>query len=881
MTEALARFGEIEIRPAQRRLLIKGRVATVGARAFDLLLVLIEERHRIVGKNELLARVWPGMVVEESNLPVHVSALRKLLGAEAIATIPGRGYRFTLAADVEGPSATRAAQVTKLTDDPDFTAAAEGMAPVPASVTAPPGRFDSPAAAETLIGREEAVYELVALLIAHRLVDIVGAGGIGKTRLARAVCLRLREDFVDGVWWVDLSPLSRADQVARTVAQVVGEAVAEGTGAAVLAQALARRSRMLLVLDNCEQLAAGLAGWVNSLLAELPQLRILLTSRVPLHVAAEQVWRLDALAVPATGASLAQARRCGAFELFESRARASDRRFVIAETQLPLAIEICQKLQGHALAIEMAAARAPQIGLAALMQRLAERLKFLRASDHTQPARQLSLSATLAWSCSLLDAPQVAVLRRLAVFVGGFGLESAQCVAADGEIDEWAVLDALAALVDHSLVQIDHDDVQAQALAALPPRYRLAETTRLYAVDMLDATHEADAVARRHRLALAQLADRAVDAAWTLTQADFLATFGADEADFQLVFDAAVVDVDAEVAARTGQALAALAAARGLVDASRDRVAAAQGLLAQTSDQRVSALLWNLIAPEAAMTGLGPADLRGAEARAVAWREAGDERQRYRALRHLAAQYAASGHFDQARAAAVEMAAIEDPRWPIALRLEAAQVEADIAAFAGPTEAASAGLRRAIALAGQIGDRHRMAWLQCRLADTATASRQPEQAIGLGLVAVSALEALNRPLMLGLAWRNLCTANLLVGDDAAALRSAAQAYPLLRSQVGSVKLFVDLALLAARGGDAETGARLLGQADRLAATEPESQPRPVDQRLHQLAEAAIEAGLPGLAAAAPGSLPREQAEPLGHAQADELARQVLGQPEWA
>jgi hypothetical protein len=508
-------------------------------------------------------------------------------------------------------------------------------------------------------------------------------------------------------------------------------------------------------------------------------------------------------------------------------------------------------------------------------------LKFLRANDHTQPARQLSLGATLAWSCSLLDATQVAVLRRLAAFVGGFGLESAQHVAADAEIDEWAVLDALVALVDHSLVQFDRDDAQAQTPAAQPPRYRLAETTRLYAVELLAAANEAEVVAQRHRLALARLADRAAESTWTLTQADFLATFGADEADFQLVFDSATADGDAEIAARTGQALAGLASARGLIDAGRDRMAAARGLLTQAGDRRVSALLWNLIAPDSAMPGFGAADCCSAEARAIAWREAGDERQRYRALRHLAAHCAASGLFDQARAAAAEMAVIEDPRWPVALRLEAAQVDADISVFAGPTEAASAGLRRAIALADEIGDRHRLAWLQFRLADVATASSQPEQAIGLGQAAVSALEALNRPLILGLAWCNLCTANLRVGDDTAALRAAAQAYPLLRSHPGLAILFVDLALLVARGGDAETGGRLLGQADRLAAAEPPSQRRPGYERLRQLAEAAIEAALPGRANAAQASGPREPADPPGQSQADELARQVLGQPQWA
>jgi predicted ATPase len=526
----IERFGSVEIQPAQRRVLIDGQARPLGARAFDMLLALMERRDRIVGKNELLDLVWPGVVVEENNLPVHVSALRKLLGPGAITTIPGRGYRFTLvdeAAEPTPPTVQVAPNVGVAAIQAD--GGAPGDAVEPATSTPAAGRFDQPGDTEPIIGREEEVYDIVALLVEHRLVDIVGAGGMGKTRLARAVMRRLREDFVDGVWWVDLAPLTQADQVAPAIASALGVTVntardssprkdkgsdqanqrgnSNGAGngryddtAAELAHALGPRSRMLLVLDNCEQVAAGVAQVVTTLLQGLPMLRTLLTSRTPMHLAAEQVWRLEALQVPAIGASLDQARACGAFELFEARARACDRRFAIDAAKLPLAIDLCRRLEGHALSIEMAAARVPQVGLAPLLDRLDERLRMLRSHDRLQPARQQTLRATLDWSCSLLDDTQRTVLHRLAVLAGWFDLATAQQTAADATtIDAWGALDALSTLVDHSLVQVSITGDDASLVDPDPatptdrrcadgigtPRYRLAETTRLYAREQL------------------------------------------------------------------------------------------------------------------------------------------------------------------------------------------------------------------------------------------------------------------------------------------------------------------------------------------------------------------------------------------------------------
>jgi predicted ATPase len=219
-----------------------------------------------------------------------------------------------------------------------------------------------------------------------------------------------------------------------------------------------------------------------------------------MHLAAEQVWRLEALQVPTVGASLAQARACGAVELFETRARACDRRFSLDANNLQQAIELCRRLEGHALSIEMAAARVSQLGLAVLLDRLGERLRMLRSNDHLQPARQHTLRATLDWSISLLDDTQRTVLRRIAIFAGWFDLDMAQQAACDtSAIDAWTVLEALSALVDHSLVQVGvtwDDEVFLEGDLGSPPdrrridgadrpRYRLAETTRLYARELL------------------------------------------------------------------------------------------------------------------------------------------------------------------------------------------------------------------------------------------------------------------------------------------------------------------------------------------------------------------------------------------------------------
>jgi predicted ATPase/DNA-binding winged helix-turn-helix (wHTH) protein len=820
MSDSSLRFGPVELRPQERRLLVNGQTQAVGARAFDILLALVERRERVVTKSELLELVWPGLVVEESNLPVHVSALRKTLGTAAIATIPGRGYRFTLASDPDAGAATNACAMARVGTPGQAPASSAPPAPAQSS-----GRFERALEADPLIGREEAVYDIVAGLLEHRLVNIVGAGGIGKTRLARAVQRRLREDFVDGVWWVDLAPVQHAEQVIRAVAMGLGEPVGTDDGLKALVRTVTHRHRMLLVLDNCEQATTGVVAVVTAMLSELPMLRLLLTSRAPLRLACERVWRLDPLPVPVIGATLDEARACGAFELFERRARASDQRFVIDPVQLPAAIEVCRRLEGHPLAIEMAAARASQLGLEPLLGRLGDRLRLLRANDPGQPGRQLNLRALLDWSFSQLDETQRAVLRRLSVFGGSFGLDAAQRVAADAELDEWDALDALAALVDHSLVQVLMQPSLAQPSSVTAakvhdlPRYRLPETTRLYALEQLKVAGEDTPAQERLHQAMARLAEEASEAWWTMTQADWLHRFAADQGDLQAVFDAACTRRDAVVAGKTGQALLALDVVRGSAVGACERAVAPRSLLAAASDSHTRGLLWNLIAPAWSLEQAIDVATDDAASRVEAWQQDGDRRQLYLARRDLALALARIHRDDEAQVVAKAMRAIEDAAWSPALLFEGAQAYAELRP-AGAIEAGNQWLLAGLQLAEKMGDARRIAWMRLQLAGWATVECPAQEAVRLGHQAVSAIEPLHRPIALGCAWRNLSAALLLAGDDTGGRQAAAEAYLLLQSTIHARDVLAHLALLEARAGNAVRAGQLLACADSAEQTPP-------------------------------------------------------------
>ena len=448
-----------------------GERVALGARAFDLLVVLAERPGKLVSKNELLDLVWPGLVVEENNLHVQMAALRRALGAQQalIQTVPGRGYRF--AGDVIGLQAPAEA----------VAAAAASAAP----------EIGLPAEMAKLIGREAELAELQGLLAENRLVTITGPGGIGKTRLAVALGHSVIGRFPGGARLVDLAPLTGGPGAGALVegatVTALGLRLADGAGAVASIVAALKERPALLLFDNCEHVLAGVSPLVEALLRGSAAISVLATSQEPLRVEGEMVYRLDPLAVPPREASAAEdVAKFGAVALFIRRAEAADRRFKLDARNSAAVAEICRGLDGIPLALEMAAARMATLGAEGLRSRLSERLRLLTAGARTAETRQRTLRGTVIWSFDLLDEADRAAFRRRGIFAGGF---SGQAAAAILQEDEPEVMDMLARLVDKSLVVAE---------PGANPRYRLLETLRLFALEQLEAHGEVAEFAFRH-----------------------------------------------------------------------------------------------------------------------------------------------------------------------------------------------------------------------------------------------------------------------------------------------------------------------------------------------------------------------------------------------
>jgi predicted ATPase/DNA-binding winged helix-turn-helix (wHTH) protein len=468
-------FGRVEVQIPQRQVLVDGQPVPLGARAFDVLMALIERRARLVTKDELLEAVWPGLVVEEHNVVVQVGSLRRLLGPQVIATVPGRGYRF----------------VAPLPCDATLHSAMPDPAPAGSATPLP---TNLPDAFPTLFGRDEDLAALRVLVQQHRIVTITGAGGIGKSRVAQQFLHERRGSYPQGVCWVELAALSDPSALAPTIARAMGLQLGGGDPLVALASAL-KRLTMLIALDNAEHLVEHVARGVQVMHEHAAGVCFLITSQVPLKLDEEQVVALEPLAVPAEVLPPERAMGFGAVELFVRRAKAVDRHFQLVESNVAAVTDICRQLDGLPLAIELAAARAPLLGVGALRAALDDRLRLLAASERVSLPRQQTLRATLEYSHGLLSASEQMVLRRLAAFVGGFLLTTAQQVSAEPDqgLDEWGVLDVLGVLVDRSMMSVELTE---------PPRYRLLESMRVFALERLMESGEEATIRQRHARAV-------------------------------------------------------------------------------------------------------------------------------------------------------------------------------------------------------------------------------------------------------------------------------------------------------------------------------------------------------------------------------------------
>ena len=482
-------FVPFRLVPDQRLLTVDDKPLKLGGRAFDTLLALVERRDRTVSKHELLDVVWPRLVVEENNLQVQIGALRKLLGHPAIATVPGRGYRFTLPVEVEWPSSDDQSAATASVATTRAPEADASMAREPSSASNVPKQHGA------LYGRDDDMLRVQALLAPHRAVTIAGASGVGKTRLAQAVAGAARNEFPGGVCWVELAAVADDALVPAAVAHALGMQIGDGRGATEAVLSMISERRLLLVLDNCEQVLKGVSAFVDAAIAEASDIRFLVTSQEVLRVTDEHVYRLPPLDV-STIVEVAQVQASGAGALFCARATAAAPRFALTPENVAAVVEICHQLDGIPLALELAAARVPLLGVEGLRLRLRERFSILTAGARIVLRRHQTLRAALEWSHGLLSAEEQTVFRRIGIFVGGFTLESAQRVADDETMDQWDVLEHLGALIDKSLVVAEGEHV---------PRYRMLETTRLYALERLADAGETARLTELHAKAMLAL----------------------------------------------------------------------------------------------------------------------------------------------------------------------------------------------------------------------------------------------------------------------------------------------------------------------------------------------------------------------------------------
>jgi predicted ATPase/DNA-binding winged helix-turn-helix (wHTH) protein len=473
MTDSVHRnlqLGPFELSIGERLLRRDGVELPLGGRALDLLIFLAERPGEVIAKQELIDHVWSDVIVEEGSLRVHVAAIRKALGDgqfgnRYIANIKGRGYSFVgtvvpLACGTESRN-------TKFQR--------QGRLPV----------------RPTMIGRETVVSEVSDKLRDEKFVTLLGPGGIGKTTIALAVGRAVAEEFGGKVHFVDLESLTDPRHVAGAAATSLGLALKSEDPGFELVNAV-RSRKLVIVFDNCEHVIEAVASLAEQLYQQTEEIHVLTTSRELLKVEGEHCYRVLPLDYPPDGSEQTAnaVLRYPAAQLFVQRVAARAGTFALSDEEAPFVAEMCRRLDGLPLAIELAAGQVATLGIKNTLARQVSRLELLRLSHRTAVPRHRTLKATLDWSYNLLSDSERIVLRRIAPFVGHFTLEGARHVAGELGVGAGEIFDAIAGLVEKSLIATRLDETQAQ--------YRLLDTTRAYALEKLEEHAEVDAVLRRH-----------------------------------------------------------------------------------------------------------------------------------------------------------------------------------------------------------------------------------------------------------------------------------------------------------------------------------------------------------------------------------------------
>ena len=610
------RFGHFELQLAERRLLTDGAPVAVGPRGFDLLVVLLDHAGHLVTKSALFEQVWPKVIVDDSALQFQISALRKIIGAEAIATISGQGYRFMLDVVRSGAEAE------------------DSAAP----------RHNLPAEVSSFVGRGADMTRLCESLDRARLVTITGAGGCGKTRLALRAATDVLARYPDGVWFVELASLADPALLPKTVTKALGiDDAPDAPPAQALAKHLAAR-RLLLVLDNAEHLLAACAELADALLRECRSLGLLVTSRERLGIAGELTYRVPSLATPdprqpATPENL---QGCESVQLFVDRARMLRPHFVLGAQNAEAVALICHRLDGIPLAIELAAGRMRAMPVEEIARRLDQRFSLLAGGAQAALPRHRTLRSLIDWSHDLLDAPEQALLARLSVFAGGCTLQAAEQVCTSAGGDERDVLDTLASLSDKNLLITDDQDGQT--------RYRLLETVRQYAAERLHATEQAPAWKSRHLAHYAALADAAAPHLTGAEQRNWFDRLGPEIANLRAALSWSTAAAETmTVGLGMANALGRFWLLRGQLGEGRQWYATLLAAVPEQGHEALHAAALNMAGAMAAQQGDNPAARAQFEHALDLFRALGDRRRIASCLNNLAISAQHDGDYARAR----------------------------------------------------------------------------------------------------------------------------------------------------------------------------------------------------------------------------------------
>ena len=813
----LLRVGTFDLYPSERLLCAAGKPVELGSRAFDVLLVLVEYRGRLVTKSTLLERVWPRLVVDENNIPAQIASLRRVLGAGAIRTVQGFGYRLELEVSSYGSTgrASPHAETSRGQETPRFSVPRRAW----------PDRLGS------LIGREDDLRAVQEALQRSSLVTVVGVAGVGKTRLAQEVLVREAEQPDAIVAWVSLAPLDSMHHVPSAIAVALGLSLPDGIdGFAALAQAV-ENVPLLLILDCAERLGDALAMPLASLIVQTRAVRVLVTSQAPLGIPGETVYRLPALPVPKAGHGPIDPARFAAIALFAQRASAADQRFELTASNVSLVADICRRLDGVPLAIELAAARVPALGLASLLARLDDRFRLLRVAGRPVDERRGALYAAFDWSYSLLSPSEQKAFIRLGCFTGSFSMAAGGHCVADGTIDMSEAMDLIGRLVDRSLVT---------ALKLDPPRYLLLETARYFALEKLGASGELDLALRRMAAATLDLLDLAYQEYWSLDEAIWLHRYEQELDNVRTAMEWAMQHDPGLCVALYGSAWPLLVES----DLQMQGRAQYEHVLALLTDALPRARVgrfWEAIASYDSARQCDRARY-AAELAAAMHASVGDERSRYYALMQLAI----NGPVDisTARTVLESARALEDPAWPARLLAHGALTEGALLTGAGLLAAARTAYQRALRLALTTSERQALA-ATVHIVELDVACDDVAAALQLGRPLALSLRHLGRRDTRIELLVVTFSALLIAGETDEARAAGAELYELAaRFDSGKLYLALDaMALLACRERHYETAARIAACADAALEVHGRARRRPAAQRVRGVVDMVLDENL--------------------------------------